>query len=128
MSLARDERGLVGKLLVLTVLTVAMVLVLVVDAGAIVLARLRTGDLAQDASFAAAESFAETGSRRAALRAALKVVTDEESARLDDLEISGRGEVTVVVTTRASTLLAGRFGFLQDLTTTTSSDSSAPGG
>jgi Flp pilus assembly protein TadG len=126
MRLARDERGLVGKLLVLWLVFLALMVVALFDVGSIVFARLRVADLAQDASFASAQRFDETGERRQAVRAALaSIASSDEDARLSELEISRRGEVTVVVTDQATTLLAGRIGFLDHLAIVTGSDTTS---
>lgn len=128
MSVGADERGLIGKLLVLWLVVLGLVVVVVVDAGSIALARLRTGELARDAGSAAAERFEETGKRREAVRAAQAAIAEsDEDARLLQLEISG-DEVTVVVEDRAGTLLAGRFGFLDELTNVTASDTATGSG
>lgn len=119
------ERGLIGKVIVLWLVLVGVVALIGIDAVSIVLARLRTDDLAQDAGFAAAERLDETGDRREAVRAALAAIArSDEDARLQDLEVSTRGEVTVVVTDRVDTLLVGRFGILDELTTVTATDTS----
>jgi hypothetical protein len=125
MNVAGDERGLVGKLLVLWLVALAVVVVVLWDVGSIAIAHLRTANLAQDAAFAGAERFDETGRRPQAARAARAAITAaDDDARLDDIEISPRGDVTVVVTDRAATLLAGRIGFLAEFATITSSDTS----
>jgi Flp pilus assembly protein TadG len=122
----RDERGLVGKLLVLWLVFLALMVVALFDVGSIVLARLRVADLAQDAAFASAQRFDETGERRQAVRAALaSIASADEDARLSELEISRRGEVTVVVTDQATTLLAGRIGFLDHLAIVKGSDTNS---
>jgi len=118
-----DERGLIGKILLIWLVILGLVVVALIDGGSIVLARLRTNDLARDAAFAAEERFSETGRQRQAVRAALATIAETDGdARLVELEVSGRGDVTVVVTDRAGTLLVGRLGFLEDLTTATASD------
>jgi hypothetical protein len=126
MRVRTDERGLIGKILLLWLVILGLVVVALIDGGSIVLARLRTNDLARDAAFAAEERFSETGRRRQAVRAALATIAEtDEDARLVELEVSGRGDVTVVVGDRAGTLLVGRFGFFEDLTTTTASDTAS---
>jgi Flp pilus assembly protein TadG len=126
MRLARDERGLVGKLLVLWLVFLALMVVALFDVGSIALARLRVADLAQDAAFASALRFDETGERRQAVRAALaSIASSDEDARLSDLQISRRGEVTVVVTDQATTLLAGRVGFLDHFAIVSGSDTNS---
>lgn len=123
MSRVTDERGLIGKILLIWLVILGLAVVALIDGGSIVLARLRTNDLARDAAFAAEERFSETGKRRQAVRAALATIAEtDEDARLVELEVTGRGDVTVVVTDRAGTLLVGRLGFLEDLTTATASD------
>lgn len=126
MRLLRDERGLVGKLLVLWLVFLVLIVVALYDVGSIAFARLRVADIAQDAAFASAQRFDETGERRQAVRTALATIaSSDEDAMLREIEISRRGEVTVVVTDRATTLLAGRIGFLDHLVIATGSDTSS---
>jgi Flp pilus assembly protein TadG len=126
MRLPRDERGLVGKLLVLWLVFLVLMVVALYDVGSIAFARLRVADIAQDAAFASAQRYDETGERRQAVRAALATIaSSDDDARLRELEISRRGEVTVVVTDQATTLLAGRIGFLDHLVIATGSDTSS---
>ena len=123
MSVRTDERGLIGKILLIWLVILGLVVMALIDGGSIVLARLRTNDLARDAAFAAEERFSETGRRRQAVRAALTTIAEtDEDARLVELEVSGRGDVTVVVSDRAGTLLVGRLGVFEDLATATASD------
>ncbi|MGZ8612897.1 MAG: hypothetical protein ACXWX0_11590 [Actinomycetota bacterium] len=126
MTLHRDERGLIGKILVLWLVVFALVVVATVDGAAILLSRVRTADLARDVAAVGARSYEETGRERAALRAALAALADaDEDARLEDFTVSQRGEVSVVVTDHAGTLLVGRIGFLEDLAESRSSASNS---
>lgn len=126
MNVRTDERGLIGKILVIWLVILGLVVVALIDGGSIVLARLRTNDLARDAASAAEERFSETGRRRQAIRAALATVAETgEDARLVEVEFSDQGDVTVVVTDRARTLLVGRLGFFEDLTEATASDTAS---
>lgn len=126
MNVRTDERGLIGKILVIWLVILCLVVVALIDGGSIVLARLRTNDLARDAASAAEERFSETGRRRQAIRAALATVTEtDEDARLVEVDFSDQGDVTVVVTDRAGTLLVGRLGFFEDLTEATASDTAS---
>lgn len=126
MNVRTDERGLIGKILVIWLVILGLVVVALIDGGSIVLARLRTDDLARDAASAAEERFSETGRRRQAIRAALATVAETgEDARLVEVEFSDQGDVTVVVTDRAKTLLVGRLGFFEDLTEATASDTAS---
>jgi hypothetical protein len=123
MRVRPDERGLIGKILVLWLVILGVVVVVLVDGGSIVLARLRTHDLARDAASAAEERLSETGKRRQAVRTALETIGEaDDDARLVELGVSGRGDVTVVVSDRVGTLLIGRLGFFEHLTTATASD------
>lgn len=123
MRLRTDDWGLIGKILLIWLVIFGLIVVALIDGGSIVLARLRTNDLARDAAFAAEERFSETGKRRQAVRAAHATIAEtDEDARLVELEVSGRGDVTVVVTDRAGTLLVWRLGFLEHLTEATASD------
>lgn len=116
----RDERGLVGKILLLWLLLVVVLILGAIDAGSIVLTRARTADLARDAAAAGAEAYQDTGTRENALRAALATVADrDEDARVERFAVNRRGRVRVEVTARAGTLLVGRFGLLDDLRTVT---------
>ncbi|MGH2635388.1 MAG: hypothetical protein ACRDHU_04500 [Actinomycetota bacterium] len=126
MRFDRDECGLVGKVILLWLVLVVLVILAVIDAGSIVLTRVRTADVARDAAAAGAEAFADTGERQEALRAARATLADrDEDASLEDLQVTRRGKVTVVVTDRAATLLVGRFGLLEDLRAVTATEATA---
>jgi hypothetical protein len=121
-----DERGLVGKLLVLWLLLVALLALVAVDGGSILMLRVRTGDLAGDAASAAAEAFEESREERAAKLAALGTIADsDDPARLRSIEVR-RGEVTVEVSARADTIVVGRVPFLDDFATVTVTRTSPP--
>jgi hypothetical protein len=123
----REERGLVGKLVLLWVVLVAVLVAGAFDAGAIVLARVRTADIAGDAAAAGAEAFDESGDRQAALRAALATVADRDGdVRVADVQVTRRGRVTVVVVDHAGTVLVGRFGLLEDLRTIEVTETAGP--
>jgi hypothetical protein len=114
-----DERGLVGKLLVLWLFLVVLLGLAALDAGSILMLRARTGDLAGEASSAAAEEFAASREERAAKLAALATIENsDDRARLRRIEVR-RGAVTVEVSARADTILVGRVPFLDDLATVT---------
>lgn len=118
-----DERGLVGKILLLWLLIAAIVVVIAIDAGSIVLVRMRTSDLANDASASAAEAFRATGDEEQAKLAALDTIADaDEPVRLKRIDV-GRREVQVVLTVRADTLIVGRIPFFEDLERVTESGS-----
>jgi hypothetical protein len=121
-----DERGLVGKLLVLWLLLVAILALAAVDAGSILMLRVRTGDLAGNAASAAAEEFGASRDERAAKLAALGTIAEsDDRARLRRIEVR-RGAVTVEVSARADTIVVGRVPFLDDLTRVTVTRTSTP--
>jgi hypothetical protein len=119
----RDERGLIGKILLLWLLIAAIVVVIAIDAGSILLVRFRSSDLANDASASAAEAFRSTGDEEQAKLAALDTIADaDEPVRLRRIDV-GRREVTVVLTVRADTLVVGRIPFFEELARVTVSGS-----
>jgi len=122
------ETGLVGKLIVAWLVVASLFVVLAIDVGSILLARYRTADLAQDVSFAAAETFAETGDAEAARFVALgEIRRAGADARLKRIDVNGH-QVTVVLVERAGTLLLGRMPFTEDLARVTVTDTAAPSG
>lgn len=122
-----DERGLVGKILLVWLLLAAVVVVGAIDAGSILLTRSRATDLAKDASVSAAEALRQSGDEEQAKLAALDTIADaDEPVRLKRIGV-GRRAVTVVLVGRADTLVVGRIPFLDDLArVTVSGSTSAP--
>jgi hypothetical protein len=122
----RDERGLVGKIVVVWLIVLAIASVLAIDVGSIVLARFRTSDLAGDAVVAAADTFEETGDEEAAKLAALETIEDsDDRARLKRIKV-GRNQVTLVLTSQADTIVVGRIPWFDQLAKVTITESSAP--
>lgn len=120
-----DERGLIGKLLVLGLALAAIVVIVAIDGGSILLARSRAEDLADDASASASQAYRDTGDEEAAKLAALDTIADaDEPVRLKRIDV-GRRRVTVVITTRADTLVVGRIPLFDDLERLTVSGSAA---
>ncbi len=130
MTVSPSEHGLIGKIVVLWLVVLAIAAVLAVDAGSIVLSRVRTADLARDAALAAAETYEDSGDEQAAKLAALAVIEgSDDRARLKRIQIQ-RDEVTVVLTSKAGTIVVGRipwFDQLGKVTVTESSDASSIG-
>jgi len=121
----RDDRGLVGKMLLVWLLLLAVLVVGAIDAGSILLARSRAADLAKDASVSAAEALRQNGDEERAKLAALDTIADvDEPVRLKRIGV-GRREVTVVLVVHADTLVVGRIPFLDDLARVTVSGSTA---
>ena len=121
----RDDRGLVGKMLLVWLLLLAVLVVGAIDAGSILLTRTRAADLAKDASVSAAEALRQNGDEEQAKLAALDTIADaDEPVRLKSIDV-GRREVTVVLVVHADTLVVGRIPFLDDLGRVTVSGSAA---
>ena len=121
----RDDRGLIGPILLVWLLLLAVLVVGAIDAGSILLARSRAADLAKDASVSAAEALRQNGDEEQAKLAALDTIADaDEPVRLKSIDV-GRREVTVVLVVRADTLVVGRIPFLDDLGRVTVSGSTA---
>lgn len=124
-GLFRDERGLVGKILLVGLLVAAVIVVGAIDASSILLARSRAADLAKDASISAAEALREGGGEEQAKLAALDTIADaDEPVRLKRIDV-GRREVSVVLVVRPDTLVVERIPFLDDLERVTVSGSSS---
>jgi ABC-type lipoprotein release transport system permease subunit len=123
----RDERGLVGKILLVWLLLAVVIVVAAIDAGSILLTRSRATDLAKDASVSAAQALRQSGDEEQAKLAALDTIADaDEPVRLKRIGV-GRRTVTVVLVVRADTLVVGRIPFLEDLErVTVSGSASAP--
>jgi hypothetical protein len=123
----RDERGLVGKILLVWLLLAVVIVVAAIDAGSILLTRSRATDLAKDASVSAAQALRQSGDEEQAKLAALDTIADaDEPVRLKRIGV-GRRAVTVVLVVRPDTLVVGRIPFLEDLErVTVSGSASAP--
>ena len=131
-TLAADERGLIGKILVLWIVLGVLLLDAGIDTAQVLLTRFHVADAAQAAAFDAAATLRSSrGDRDASYQAALQAVHDVDAdVKLTDFVIDGQtGQVTVTVTGKASTLLAARIGFTKHLTkakTTETSGAPAP--
>ena len=125
----REEHGLVGKIIVIWLLLMVVLGLAAFDTVQILLARYKVSDAAQEASFEASSELHRSGDRRAALEAALAAVADKDKgARVTEFAIDPQTQqVTVTVTKKVSTLVAGRVGFLRGFTKATSTDTSEPG-
>lgn len=126
-----DERGLVGKILVLWLVLAALLAVLTYDGIRIAVTRFRVADAAQTAAFESATTLRKTqGDRNAAFRAARDSVAEaDEDLLLAEFVIDPlTNEVRVTVTQKAPTLLAERIGFLRSLTRARTTETSSVGG
>ena len=111
----REERGLVGKALVLIVVLIALFGIAITDGGSILVTRFKLDDEAQQAASDAAATFRDSRDRQKACVAAVASLreTDPE-ARLTGCTVdTTTGGVTISVTKKASTFVVRRLGFLK---------------
>lgn len=108
-----DDRGLIGKVLVIWLVVIALLGVAALDTVSIVRTRLSLADTAESAARKAASDYAGNGNAAAACAAAAEVTARADSryhvARRGCVVEPGSGEVTLILRTRASTILIGRF-------------------
>lgn len=127
----RGERGLVGKLMILWLVLLAVLVPAAFDTGSIALTRYKVTSAASDAALEAANVYKQTGDRNQAYQAAVALVNEDVAgARIpakDGFSIDPQsGQVTVVVVKRASTLIAGRVGFLESVLRAKATETSGP--
>ncbi len=127
----RDERGLIGKIAILWLVLLALFVVAAIDTGSILYTRYKVADAADTASFEAASVYKETHDQRAALEAALAKVQElDPGARIPSKQgfvlNTQTGEVTVTVSKRSWTLLAGRIGFTKKYVKATATETNGP--
>ncbi len=123
-----DQRGMVGKILVVWLLMLALFVVASIDTISVLYTRFKVADAAQSASFDAASAYKTTHSRTEAEKAALATIAaTAPGARLVSLVIDpATGDVTLTVVKKVGTILAGRIGFLRHFTKASSTDTSSP--
>ena len=115
------EHGMVGKLIVVWLLMVALVGVAAIDTAAVLFARFRLSDTATVAastgSAALAQGRSPTDVCAAAAARVEEKTPDARMPRRSWCEVDTvANEVTITLRTQASTLLAGRLPFTEDLT------------
>lgn len=125
-----DQRGLVGKILVVWLLILALFVVASIDTISILYTRFKVADAAQSASFDAASAYKTTHSRTEAEKAALTTIeATAPGARLVPSSFvidPATGDVTLTVVKKVGTILVGRIGFLRHFTKASSTDTSSP--
>jgi hypothetical protein len=122
-SRAHDERGLIGKIIVLWIALGIAIVLLAYDGVQIGITRFKAADAAQSAAFEASSVLRANGPRAMALEAAQQVV-DEAGVRMTGFVIDdATGQVTVTVTRKAPTLIIGKL-FFEDLAKAKATDTS----
>jgi Flp pilus assembly protein TadG len=126
----RDERGFVGRLMVVWLVLLAVVVVTGIDAVSIALTTIKTSSAADKAAVRAAAEFKVEDSLREAFDAATEQLSEDmPDAKLDpeNFEIDpSTGRITLTVTAKATTLIAKRVSFLKHLTKVSETSSGAP--
>ncbi len=126
----RDERGFVGRLMVVWLVLLAVVVVTGIDAVSIALTTIKTSSAADKAAVRAAAEFKVEESLREAFDAATEQLSEDmPDAKLDpeNFEIDpSTGRITLTVTAKATTLIAKRVSFLKHLTKVSETSSGAP--
>ena len=125
-----DERGLVGKALVITLLILAVLGVGALDAVSILSARYRTADAADRAAEETAYAYKQSRDLRGACQTAVETVEEaNHTARIPKggcVIDPGTGDVTITVRETASTIVAKRVDALEDLTKVVVTSTAAP--
>jgi Tfp pilus assembly protein PilX len=125
---ASDERGMVGKLLIVWLIVLALIGVAAIDAVSVVMAQFQLSDAATRAATSAAAAL----NRGEGSAQACEVAADELDEHEPDATRPKRswcdvdetdGTVTIRLRTEAGTLVAGRLSFTKDLTVVTVEES-----
>lgn len=119
-----DERGMVGKLIVIWLLLVVAVGIAAIDGASILFTRIRLSDTATGAASAAAANLSRgQGATQVCAVAADTVAEEDPGARMTRRNgcrvDTATGAVTIALRKRASTFVAGRLPFTQDATLVT---------
>ena len=122
----RDDRGLIGKLILAWLLMFALAVVAAIDAGSIVLARFRGNDVATRAAVAASRTFAIEQSPNRAEESAQEVVDGQAGATMTDFLVATDGSVTVDVRMDPNTIVAERLDFLLGDLVVVTAEATAP--
>ena len=129
-ELHRDQRGLVGKVMVVWLLLVAVLAMGAVDAGSIALTTFKLSSVATEAAIDGAVEFRKGSGAEAACAA---VRTTVESMQPDlrlgknfcEVDLS-TSRVTVTLRTTAGTVLIGRLSFTKHYANVVASETNGP--
>jgi hypothetical protein len=113
--LRRDERGLVGKSIIIMLVFVVIAGIATVDTLSVLFTRLSVNDVATTVALEAARAYQRSDNQRDAQTAAVEALRDDPSVDLVGEVTVDRatGDVTVTVRKKASTLVAGKISFLK---------------
>jgi hypothetical protein len=130
MSVRRDEAGLVGKVILVWLLFLALIAVAAIDAASIAFTTYQLSDVGSAAAGEGALVFkADQDVRKTCARVAKVVSQKEPAARVARGGCSVEaptGRVTVKVRKLASTVIAHRLSWTEDLATVTVTETAGP--
>ena len=125
----QDERGLVGKALVILFVVIIIIGLMAVEAGSIIFTKLSVDNTADSAAAegerALASSHSATEACAAAKASALE--SDKEIHFVACTAVPQTGEITIKIRKTAPTLIVRRIGFLRKLGVVKATSSSNPG-
>ena len=112
-----SEHGIVGKILVVTLLLILLVGLTVIEAGSIVYTKFQIDGAAEAAANQAVAEFQRSQSLEEARRVALQTVRDRDAGATVTrfVLVKVTGVVTVSVAKEAATLVVRRVDFLEEL-------------
>ena len=127
----RDERGLIGKALVVWLLILAIVVVSIIDFVSITTTRFHIADLASQAAQTGANVYRDAGpahsEKAACAAAATSLATADSAIRMTNCMMDPtNGELTITVRKTAHTYAAARIGFLQKYTKVVDTETIGP--
>jgi Flp pilus assembly protein TadG len=127
----RNERGLVGKMLVILLLVIAVLGVAAIEAGSIIFTKLTLENTASNAAADGARDLASSHSANSACQAAAQSTAQQDKSVKFLIKLCkanpSTGEIFVVLRKTAPTLIVRRVGFLRKLGVVKASAETGPG-
>jgi Flp pilus assembly protein TadG len=125
----RDERGLVGKMMVILLLVIVLVGLAAIEAGSIIFAKLSIENTATAAAADGARDLASSHNRNSACQAAaISVLDHDKSVQLKECDANLQtGTIFVRVRKVAATLIVKHVGFLRKLAVVKATAETGPG-
>jgi Flp pilus assembly protein TadG len=126
-SLRDDERGLVGKSLVVSMVLILLVGLALVEGGSVLFAKLQVQDLAQATAVEGAATLRNTNSAAVAEEAARRLAHDRDpDVRLTAFVVLPDGSVRVTLKKKARTFIVQHVSFLEDLAVVKATETAHP--
>jgi uncharacterized membrane protein len=129
-NVCRDDTGMVGKLIVGWLIAIGLFGLVGIDTASIMFTKFQLADTASIAASTAANTYRGNDSTVEACQAAATSIAEDDAdaklAKQGCVVNVQTGEVTITLRKRASTILAGKFGFTKPYTHVTASDTAGP--